>query len=105
MLHAWRGWMNWAALHPAKRRPLAQLSVSNEIIEKTNIAAHNVSSGLTILIDRCWKSGSMRDQPFSFVAAIVESIAAATMDSMIDDPARAESYCLGGFEALWRAIS
>jgi hypothetical protein len=40
-----------------------------------------------------------------FAAAIMNSLAEATLDFMIHDPAKAKKHCKAGFEALWRAIS
>lgn len=78
--------------------------MSREIAAATHAAAHAASSGLITLIERCWKSGPMREQPFPFVASSVESSAGATMDSMMSNPKNTDGYCGSGFDALWRAI-
>jgi hypothetical protein len=40
-----------------------------------------------------------------FVSAIMSSLAEATMDYMVQDPAKAKKHCKAGFDALWRVIS
>ena len=47
----------------------------------------------------------MHKTPMSFVASIMNALAEATMDFMIQDPANAKKHCKAGFNALWRAIA
>jgi hypothetical protein len=49
-------------------------------------------------------SGPMHNAPMPFVASIMNALAEATMDFMIQDPANAKKHCKAGFDALWRAI-
>ena len=56
-------------------------------------------------MERCRANGPMRDAPMGFVAAIMSSLAEATMDYMIQDPANAKKHCKAGFDALWRVIA
>ena len=46
-----------------------------------------------------------RDAPFAFVAAIMTSLAEATMDFMVHDPTNADEHCKVGFGALWRMLN
>jgi hypothetical protein len=39
------------------------------------------------------------------VASIMNALAEATMDFMIQDPANAKKHCKAGFDAFWRAIA
>jgi hypothetical protein len=57
------------------------------------------------LMERCRSNGSMRDAPMGFVAAVMNSLAEATMDYMVQDPANADKYCRVGFDALWRVLA
>jgi hypothetical protein len=41
----------------------------------------------------------------SFVAALMNSVADATMDQMIQDPGHAKTHCKNGVEALWRMLA
>jgi hypothetical protein len=97
--------MDWAVSSPEKRRALAQLGVSDEITPASRDAGHKTMAGIAELMERCRANGSMRKVPMAFVAAIMNSLAEATMDFMINDPTHAKKHCKVGFDALWRVIA
>jgi hypothetical protein len=97
--------MRWAVSNPEKRRALAQLGVSDEITPATRAASHKSMTKIAELMERCRSTGPMRDAPMGFVSAIMSSLAEATMDYMVQDPANAKKHCKAGFDALWRVIS
>jgi hypothetical protein len=47
----------------------------------------------------------MQKAPMGFVVAIMNSIAEATMDYMVQDPKNAKKHCRAGFDALWRMLA
>jgi AcrR family transcriptional regulator len=102
LFHVWSNWMGGSV---AKRRALAQLNVSDEITPATRAAAHKAMGRLAELLEQARANGPMRNAPMGFVAAIMNSLAEATMDFMIHDPANAKKHCKAGFDALWRAIT
>jgi AcrR family transcriptional regulator len=102
--HVWSNWVNWATANPDKRRALAQLSVSDEITEATRAAGHRAVARLAELGDRMRANGPLRNSPKAFAAAIMNSLAEATMDFMVNDPANAKKHCKVGFETFWRAV-
>ena len=104
MFHLWSNWMDWAMSNPEKRRALAQLDVSDEITPATRAAAHKSMAGIAELLERSRASGPMREAPKGFVVAIMNSMAEATMDFMIRDPAKADKHCKVGFDAVWRVV-
>jgi AcrR family transcriptional regulator len=103
--HTWQNWMNWAMLFPEKRRALAQLGVSDEITPATRAAAHKTMAGIAELIERSRANGPMRAAPMAFVGLLVNSVAEATMDYIVQDPSNAKKHSKGGFDALWRMIA
>ena len=103
--HIWRNWGDWAVRFPEKRKALAQLTVSDEIKPETRAAGHKVMAGIAELLESVRRAGSMRKVPMSFVAALTNSIADATMDQMIEDPSHAKTHCKNGVEALWRMLA
>jgi AcrR family transcriptional regulator len=106
VFRVWSNWMDWAMSNPEKRRVLAQLSVSKEIITpETQAAGHRIMAGLADLMEKVRASGSLRNAPLSFVSALMNSLAETTMDFMINDPGNAKKHCKIGFETFWRAIS
>jgi len=104
-LHTWSNWMRWAVSHRDERRALALLSVSDEITPASRAAGHQAMAGIAALMERGRANGAMRDAPMAFVGLLMNSIAEATMDIMVSDPAHAQAHSLTGFEALWRVLA
>jgi AcrR family transcriptional regulator len=103
--HVWRNWMEFAVSFPEKRRALAQLGVSDEITPATRAAAHKTMRGLADLMEELRTHGPLRNVSMGFVGAMMNSLAEATMDFMIQDKPNARKYCKAGFEAFWRAMT
>jgi AcrR family transcriptional regulator len=101
----WQNWMAWAVSFPEKRRALAQLGVSDEITPTTRAAAHKTMATIAELLERIRARGPMRNISRNFVVALMNSVADATMDQMVQDPGNAKKHCKTGFEALWRILS
>lgn len=102
--HIWSNWMGWALSNPEKRRALAQLGVSDEITPASRTAGHKTMTPIAELMEQSRANGPMRDAPMAFVAAIMNSLAEATMDFMVQDPSNAKKHCKAGFDALWRVL-
>ena len=105
VFHIWSNWTRWAVSNPEKRRALAQLGVSDEITPASHAAGHKTMAGIAELMERSRAKGPMRKAPMGFVAAIMNSLAEATMDYMVRDPTNAKKHCKTGFDAFWRAIA
>ena len=103
--HVWSNWMVWAVSNPEKRRALAQLAVSDEITPASRAVAHKAMAGIGELLEQVRANGALRHTPMGFVVAIMNSLADATMDFMIQDPTNAENHCKVGFDALWRVLA
>lgn len=103
-LHVWSNWIRWAAQNPDKRRALALLGVSDDITTATREAGHKAMAGLAALMAEGRAKGAMRDAPLPLVAAMMNSLAEATMDFVIGDPGHADQHCKVGFDALWRML-
>jgi AcrR family transcriptional regulator len=100
----WSNWMRWATSNPGKRRALALLDVSDDIAQETRAASHQAMAEVAGMLERARARGPMRDAPMGFVVAIMNSVAEATMDFMVIDPANADEHCRVGFAALWRIL-
>jgi AcrR family transcriptional regulator len=105
LFHLWSNWMDWAMSNPEKRRALAQLNVSDEITPASRAAGHKTMAGITELLERSRARGPMRKAPMRFVAALMNSLAEATMDFMVQDPTNRDKHSKVGFDALWRVLS
>ncbi|WP_437521955.1 TetR/AcrR family transcriptional regulator [Sorangium sp. So ce726] len=102
---SWSNWTRWAVRNPEKRRALALLGVADDITPATRAAGHKTMAGLAELTQRCRANGPMRDAPFELVIALMTAVAEATMDFMVNDPARADQHCEVGFNAAWRMLA
>lgn len=100
----WSNWMRWATSNPGKRRALAQLDVSDEITQQTRAASHLAMAEVAGVLERARARGPMRDAPMEFVVALMNSLADATMDFMVKDPANADEHCRAGFGAVCRVL-
>ncbi len=103
--HIWTNWAHWGVKHPPKRKALAQLIVSDLVTPTTRAAGATIAAPVTDLVTRVAAGGVLRTAPRPYVGALVESMAATTMDFMISDPAQADSLCDTGFETLWRMLA
>jgi len=101
---AWENWMRWAVRNPEKRWALAQLAVADEITEATHALGNQAMLRIGALMEQVRQQGCMREVSFPFVAAIMNSLAEATMDFMVRDPTHADLHSKAGFDALWRML-
>jgi AcrR family transcriptional regulator len=100
----WSNWMRWATSNPDRRRALALLDVSDDIALQTRAASHQAMAVVAGMLERARARGPLRDVPMGFVAAMANSLAEATMDFMVNDPAHADEHCRVGFDALCRML-
>jgi AcrR family transcriptional regulator len=105
MFHVWSNWMEWAVSNPERRRVLAQLGVSDEVTPATRAAGHKTMRGIAQMMQEMRDNGPMHNAPMPFVGTIINALAEATMDFMIQDPVKAKKHCRAGFDILWRAVA
>lgn len=105
LFHIWQLWMNWAVRYPEKRKALAQLSVSEEITPETREAGHKTMAAIAEVLERSRAKGPMGEVSRAFVVALMNSVAEATMDQMVQDAKHAKKYSKTGFDALWRMLT
>ena len=103
--HMWSHWLRWATAYPEKRRTLAHLSVSEEITSESRQIGHSALADIAKLLERSRENGPMRDVPLALVVALMASLAEATIDFMIRDPANADKHSAAAFDALWRMVA
>jgi AcrR family transcriptional regulator len=103
--YGWQQYVHWGVMFPEKRKALAQLGVSDRITEQTKAAGMLGFAEINAMLQDSIASGALRNQPSTFVTAIMGSLAETTMDFMSRDPARADEYAASGFEAFWNAIA
>lgn len=105
LLHLWTQMLRWAASCPEKRRALAHLAVSDDITPLSHQAGRRSMAGIADVLERSRENGPMRHVRLDFVVALMNALADATIDFMIDDPAHADGHCAAGFEGFWRMVA
>ena len=105
VFHMWSKWMGWAISNPDKRRALAQLDVSDEILPATRAAGHKTMLCIGELLALSRAEGALREAPMAFVVVMMNSVANATIEYMVQDPTQADRHSKLGFDAFWRMIA
>ena len=103
--HAWNAYLDWAIAHPAERRALARLTLSERVTEASRKAGNDGFAPISAALQEAAALGKLRDHPVPFVGAIMNSLAETTMDFVAHYPAEAGRYRTAGFEAFWSAIA
>jgi AcrR family transcriptional regulator len=102
--HMWAGWLRWAVAAPEKRRALAQLTVCEEITADSRQKGHKIMAGVAALMERSRANGPMKHAPLAFVVALMNAMADATIDFVINDKKNADKHAAAAFDALWRMV-
>lgn len=100
----WHCWTRWGVAHPNKRRALAQLGASEQILDLTRKAGYEAAAPVLEVIWRVSAQGALAKVSRDYVGALVEAMAATTMNFMGASPHTADAICESGFEALWKAL-
>jgi AcrR family transcriptional regulator len=103
--HMWKQWLRWATANPEKRRALAQLEAADDVTTDSHQVVRQAQRGMAELLERCRAGGPMQDVPLGFVVMLIGSMADATMDAIIRDPAEADAHSDVAFEAVWRVLA
>ena len=104
LFRMWSNWMRWATLNPGRRRALALLSVSDDIAPEARAASNQAMADIAAMLERARAGGPMGEVRMEFVVAIMNSVAEATMDFMVNDLAHHDEHSAAGFEALCRML-
>jgi AcrR family transcriptional regulator len=103
--HVWDSYIAWGISFPAKRRAMAQLSVSDRITEKSRRAGEAGYGDVFAMMEEMSSRGGLRDRPPAFAASILQALAQTAMDFISRYPKEAKRYREAGFEAFWRATA
>jgi len=100
----WMTWTQWGSRNPISRKALAQLSVSDQITPASRKAAAQHAAPTIDLIMRASARGALRKAPPHYVTALIDSMAATTIDFMINDPTNADELSRAGLHALLKML-
>ncbi|OCP09419.1 MULTISPECIES: TetR/AcrR family transcriptional regulator [unclassified Ensifer] len=103
--HVWDRYIEWGAKHPARRKAMRQLVVSDRVLEQSRVAGARAFEDIQQLFDKSLSSGALREQPAAFLAGVMEAIAEVTLDFVARQPERMEEFKQLGFQAFWTGVA
>jgi AcrR family transcriptional regulator len=103
--HVWNGYVDWGVANPVQHRALLQIEVWAGLTEESRAAGAAPFAEIQSMAEAAREQRVLRDLPHDFVAAIISSLAEATMRQMLNHPKRARTYRDSGFEVLWEGIT
>jgi AcrR family transcriptional regulator len=101
--HIWFRYISWVADAPAKRKAVAQLSVSEVVTSATRAKAAKGWDGVERMLSELGEQGPLRALPTGYVSALMLAMLEATMEYAARKPRQKDQIVEGGFAAFWRA--
>ncbi|MBV8549866.1 MAG: TetR/AcrR family transcriptional regulator [Acidobacteriaceae bacterium] len=103
--HIWDSYVSWGMDSPDKRKTMAQLSVSDRVLERIRQEGQAGFDGISATMQQIVDRGKLCALPPRFVNDLLLSMAETTMAAMANEPRKAERYRAAGFEAFWSAAA
>ena len=103
--HLWDVLIDWGLQAPAKRRSMAQLSVSDRITAASRMAGLDGWEDIADLLRKMTAKGRLKDRPSSFATKVLLALSELTIDSILEFPKEANEYRQSGFDAFWNAVT
>jgi AcrR family transcriptional regulator len=101
----WSRYLAWGTSRPARRRALAQLSVSDLITQHSRALSLERSAAGIAIVREASAGGLLKEQSIALVGNLVDAFAGAAIDHIIRNPDDAQASSDATFEALWRALN
>ena len=102
--HVWDTFLDWGMANPQQGKVLAQLMVSGKLTAETRAVGAAPFAEIEAMGRDAIERGVVREIPIEFLSALMESIAATTMEFMARNPSFASRFRTIGFEAYWNAV-
>ncbi len=103
--HIWSRWVDWGAVHPAQRKAMRQLGVSERITPASRQAGASAFRDVTEALEQAIAAGPLKDLPLAFVGALFEALAETTLEFIARDPRGRDRYKEAGFHMLWSGLT
>ena len=102
--HIWNANLDWGIAHPARRKAMLQLSVSDKVTAENKRRGNEIFAVVYDVLKECITSPTLAALPLSFTGALLSTLADTTIEFILADPSDRERYGIAGFEAFWNAI-
>jgi AcrR family transcriptional regulator len=103
--HIWNGYVQWGVTNPDQQRVLKQIQVWSGLTQESKQAGSAPFTEIQRMAEDAVTQRIYKDIPQAFIQAALVALAEMTMDFMVRDPERAETYRTAGFEMLWAGIT
>ncbi len=103
--HVWNGYVHWGIAHPEQQRVLKQIQVWSGLTGESKQAGYAPFTEIQRMAEDAVAQKIYKDIPQAFITAALGALAEITMEFMIREPERAETYRTAGFEMLWAGIT
>src|ERR1700730_2627454 len=103
--HVWNGYVDWGVANPSQQRVLKQIQVWGGLTEESKHAGFAPFTEIQRMAEDAVTQRIYKDVPQGFIQAALVGLAEMTMDFMVREPERAETYRTAGFQMLWAAIT
>ena len=98
----WLNYLKWCIDYPHKRTAMVQLSVSGRVNAESRKTVLKDLAPVRRLLRECF--GKEFVHSAFFASTFMEALALATVNFMLSDPKKSESYAETGFRAFWTAL-
>ena len=103
--HVWNGYVQWGRANPQQQRVLKQIQVWGGLTQESKQAGSAPFTEIQRMAEDAVTQKIYKDIPQAFIGAALVALADMTMDFMVREPDRAETYRTTGFEMLWAGIT
>jgi len=103
--HVWNAFVDWGADHPAKRRAIRQLGVSDRVTPESRRRGGAAFGEIGAMLEQSQAEGVLKPHSQAFIGAVLEALTDAMLDLIAREPERREHYKKAGFDVLWHGIT
>jgi AcrR family transcriptional regulator len=102
--HIWDRYIHWGVNHPDKHRVLAQLQGAQSISADSRAFASTELKEIERLAKDSIRKKRIHNYPLPYLAAVMVTLAEATIDFVARDRTTRTDYASAGFDIFWAGI-
>jgi AcrR family transcriptional regulator len=105
MRHVWDSYIGWGHKHPAKRKAMQQLTVSEKVTAESRREGSEIFAVVNALLTEGLRTDPLQERASMFNGALLESLAETTLEFMAREPSVVDAYRQSGFAFFWKGLS
>jgi AcrR family transcriptional regulator len=103
--HFWNGYVQWGVGNPKQQKVLKQVQVWAGLTDESKQAGFAPFIEFQRIAEDALTQRIYKDIPQAFIGAALSALAEMTMEFMVREPDKADTYRTAGFEMLWAGIT